>query len=187
VLAAITPARAQDAAFTLPADARPARRSLGSVVDCASHGAWTPPEGWSVGRVETGDVVAVAPEGRAILIRVQTRTRRTHVRSTDDFLRIANIVTGRWATDVALLEVVEQARSRWHFTRRTEGTANVRGTAMRALAESRGERQLWVALWDAAAPELAAVIETAMASYLPLVDHACVCGYDCDTRARAAP
>ncbi len=176
-------AQAQEAPFRAPDGSLPARRQLGYVVDCASHGGWTAPEGWSVVRVPTGDVAAIAPGGDAILLRVQTRTRTTHVRSTEDFQRIAAYVVSRWAPGAVLGAPTEHARSRWHVDRRIEGTASVSGRAMRVIADSRGERQLWVAL---SPPELSAAIDAAMASYLPLVDHACACGYDCDRPARRA-
>lgn len=187
MLAPLAMAHAEDGAFEAPRSAARAPRFADHVLDCAAHGAWTAPEGWSVSRTDDGDVLAIEPRGRAILIRAQTRTRTTHVRTTADFVRIASEIASRWAPGAALGDVVEHARSRWHVDRRVEGTATVSGTAMRVVAESRGERQLWVAVFPTSPPELGASIEAAMASFLSLTDHACQCGYDCDRRAAPTP
>ncbi len=175
-------AHAQDGAFALPADAGAVPRFRDRVLDCAAHGAWIAPESWSVGQTPNGDVIAVEPHGRAILIRAQTRTHTTHIRRTADFERVAGDVARRWAPGASFDPVVEHPRSRWHVDRRIEGTATVGGVAMRVIAESRGERQLWVAIHPAAVLTLGADIDATMTSFLMLTDHACECGYDCDRR-----
>ena len=175
--AVLSPAHAQDAPFAAPEGSVPARLDRALVVDCAAHGVWRAPEGWATQRTPDGDVVALAPDGGAVLVRVQTRTRTTHVRTTADFLRIVTALVQRWAPGASLGEVTEHARSRWHVDRAVQGNATVRGTSMRVRAESRGERQLWFAISPAA---LSPAVDAAMESYLMLVDHACLCGYDCD-------
>jgi hypothetical protein len=173
---------AQDGAFAAPEHARPAARFGDRVLDCAAHGAWMEPEGWNVVRTDGGDVLALEPHGRAILVRVQTRSRTTHVRTTEDFVRIANEVASHWAPGSTFSDAVEHPRSRWHVDRRIEGTATVHGTAMHLIAESRGERQLWVAIHPADARTLGGDLDAAMTSFLPLTSHACACDYDCERR-----
>jgi hypothetical protein len=177
-------AEAQEALFTMPETARPVNRTRERVVDCAAHGAWMEPQGWTVRRTDGGDVIALEPRGRAILIRVQTRTRSTAIRNAADFERVARQVASQWAPDTHFAPIVEHPHSRWRIDRRLEGSATLHGTPLRVVAESRGERQLWVTLFPVDATTIAADVDTSMTSFLPLTSHACLCDYDCDPRAR---
>jgi hypothetical protein len=127
-------------------------------------------------------VLAVAPDGDAVLVRASTRARGARVRTTDAFVATTVAVVARFANAPAALEpVAEEARSRWHVERRVDGTATVRGTSVSVHAESHGERQLWVSLAHGTAHE--GELAAATSSWAMLVDHACECGYDCDRRA----
>lgn len=174
--------------FAMPEDAVPARRARfdhARVVDCGAHGVWTPPAGWATARIASSDVVAIAPDGRALIARASTRTRATRVRSAEAFLAATTALVARFAEGPPVLgEVVEHARSRWHVDRSVEGSASVRGAPVVVHAESRGERHLWASL--AAGTNHDAELAAARESWAGLVSHACECEYDCDRRTERA-
>jgi hypothetical protein len=176
-------ALAQASLFSVPADATAPRRSrLGgapSLIDCAAHGAWTAPDGWDAAELASGDVVAIAPDGRALLARGTTSGRHGRITTTERFLERVGALVAQLADGAPTLgTVAEEARSRWHVERAVDGTASRAGTPLRVRAESDGERRLWVTLSVDAAHD--AELDAAIDGWRMLTSHACVCGYDCD-------
>lgn len=169
---------AQAALFALPADVTAPPRSHGGVVDCAAHGVWHVPDGWSAGVLPSRDVVAVAPDGLALLARASTTGRR--IRSAERFLEATTVLVARFADAPELDTPTEHVVNRWRVERSVEGTARVDGTEVRVHAESDGERELWITL--AAGTEHDGVVRAAIDGWVMLTSHACLCGYDCDHR-----
>ncbi len=178
-LFATTLALAQ-APLSSPEGATAARRALGGrVVDCAEHGVWTPPPGWAA-TSSSAMVLALAPDGSAAIARVRARPRlRDDARFLAQAEAALTTVAGSAPTLGALVAV---DHGRWRRERTVEGTVVRGGVTLRVWAHAERSASLWIGAHRDGDTVARAAIDAAVASYATLVDHACLCGYDCDHR-----
>ncbi len=168
---------AQSAHFAAPDDARPARRAtIGGrpLLDCTAHGVWRAPEGWTTGAVRR-ETFAIAPDGTAVLLRVQARPR---LRTDDDFVQQVRAVLGAWVDGASEGELTSEGRSRWSTTRRLSGTA----AGVTWVAEATRSSHFHVRIRASTAHDEA--MDAAIGSWAMLTSHACQCGTDCDRPRR---
>lgn len=173
----VSVAAAQHARFSAPADARPARRAaLGDrpLLDCTEHGVWRAPEGWTTGAVRR-ETFAIAPDGTAVLLRVQARPR---LRTDDDFVQQVRAVLGAWVEGASEGELTSEARTRWSTTRRLSGSA----AGVTWVAEATRSSHFHLRIRASTAHD--AAMDAAIGSWAMLTSHACQCGTDCDRRPR---
>ena len=168
------------APMSAPEGSTPARRVLGGhVVDCAEHGAWTPPAGWTA-TSSGGVVLALAPDGSTAIARVRARPR---LRDDERFLAQATAaITSLTGGTPVLGAIVAVDHGRWRRDRTVEGTVALGGITVRVWAHATRTEAFWVGVHRDGDAAARAEIEAASASWLMLTDHACVCGYDCDHR-----
>lgn len=176
-LALPTAALAQTAPLlVMPDGARPARRTVGALVDCAEHGAWSAPDGWSTA-THDGIVIATAPDGSAMLARAPARPR---LRDDDAFLALTSSLVARLAGARPVLAPIQATdRNRWRRERAVEGTVARGGITLRVLARASRTQAVWVALHRDGDTAARAAIDASIAGWRMLVSHACACGYDC--------
>lgn len=177
----------QTAALHAPTSA-PRARSFsymhGAVVDCAAHGAWVPPAGWTARQLPRGQVVALSPANGAALVRGVHRSRADNAAATAALQSLLGA-----AVSMPEATAVDPAHPR-------RGTLSVAHVALAGgSAEVRwyhgadrfGARDaFWIAIALTSDAAAWSAMDAARATWLQLVDHACECGYDCELR-RASP
>lgn len=181
---AIAPVRAQSSALiTAPEGATAARRwgaHREALVDCAEHGVWTPPAGWTTGARDRASF-AIAPDGSAAIVRVSARPR---LRTDGEFIAHATRIA-TWLVSAPTLGAIEAVdRSRWQRVRAIEGVATRSGVRLRVIARARRTEALWVAVHREGDDAARASIEASIEGWQALTSHACACGSDCDRRPR---
>jgi hypothetical protein len=179
---------AQTPVLSRPEGATEVRRRRGAVLDCAEHGVWEAPHGWSLFVLERTSV-ALAPDGGAAIARAPARPPLTEdAMLGTQAARVVERLTGESPT-LGTVEASGRNRwqrtrrvERWQRTRRVEGSVSVRGRTLRVVATSSRTSALWVGLSPEGDTAARAALDAAMGSWLMLTSHACQCGYDCDRR-----
>jgi len=148
-------------------------------LDCADHGVWRTPEGWTTSGF-AGGVLAVSPDGSAAVARVPARPRLRDDAgfSTLVHARIADLA----GTAPALGPVMGDDINRWRRERFVEGSVRVGGQSLRVLGHATRTAAVWLGVHREPDAAARSAIEAAIASWAMLVSHACECRYDCDHR-----
>jgi len=164
----------------------PKRSKAGAVLLCETHGAWTPPDGFTAARAGTG---VVARKG-SMLVGVQFPKH-----GDDSFAQaMAAFVEGSLAWDAPTMKRIDD----WHAEATTYGRARALVVVTRTLyagvdpatgkgRPGRAQTPDVDVVWLAAAPtqkDADDLLDAALAKNLMLVDHACECGYDCSRRTK---
>jgi hypothetical protein len=157
---------------------RRARHDRRAIIDCNWHGAWKPPEGWTVAKAGT-EILAWRADHAAVLVHAAAPQR-----DLAPARRIAERVAG---TAITFGPPAVVKRSRWHATTTLRGQGTLAGAPVEVVVVQhwRGLRKdlAWVqvAVGEQRAAGMRAM-DAARGSMLMLVSHACECGYDCDRR-----
>lgn len=176
-------ASAQSAPLIIaPGGAQPARRwqyAPGRLVDCAEHGVWTAPEGWTRSAVDR-IVIAIAPDGSAAIARAAARPQ---LRDDATFLaQVAALVT-RIAGSAPTLDPIQTVDvNRWRRLRTVLGTVRRANVTLRVIGRSTRTGAIWVGLHRDGDAAARAAIDASIDGWQMLTSHACACGTDCDHR-----
>jgi hypothetical protein len=163
------------------AEAPPRRSSFDRhlLLDCAEHGVWRPPEGWTAHALD-GGALALAPDGSAAIARVPARPR---LRDDARFAALVARIVERIAGAAPTLGAVEgRDRNRWRRERTIRGTVLASGSVLAVSGRADRDAAVWVGLYGPEDASARRSVEGAIASWAMLVSHACQCGYDCDRR-----
>ena len=162
-----------------PADATPPPRSQGAILDCESHTVWQEPDRWKA-VASRDEVWALASSGRALLVHTHVRTDRE---KKPDFTAARALGARLAGVEPTWGKPDTVKKDKYDHVTVIEGHAG--DIAVRIAQHDRGfgKDTVWIEVAQGDdRVEALATMEAARTSEKMLVDHACVCGHDCDAR-----
>jgi hypothetical protein len=158
----------------------PTGTTRGRNVDCTSHSTWSTPDGWTLVRAGS-ETLAIAPGKHAVLVRTAVASDRG--RAVKTRAAGARAIAARIAgVELTWDEPVVTKRNKYDHTTTIDGHGT--DVAVRVVQRDRGFGKdiVWVEIAEGADRDAAfATMDKARGGERQLVDHACVCGTDCDS------